>query len=70
LLRCSCENERITTHDTFQNIVVVIALENGAHVQREVSHLFLHHTQRQMDIVIIKNNFQTLAELSLPIQLV
>jgi hypothetical protein len=32
LLHCPCKNERTTTHDMLQNIVAIIALENGAHV--------------------------------------
>jgi hypothetical protein len=36
--------ECIIAHDIFWDIIVTIALENGTHVQREVSHLFLHHT--------------------------
>jgi hypothetical protein len=32
-----------TTHNTLQNIVATIILENGTHVQRKVFHLFLHH---------------------------
>jgi len=46
---CPYRNEHIITHDTFQNIVATIALESGTHVQREVSHLFLCHTQQQME---------------------
>jgi hypothetical protein len=45
-----------------QNIVATIMLKNGAHVQREVSHLFPYHTWRWMDIVTTKNSFQTLAD--------
>jgi hypothetical protein len=41
LLQCPCESEHTTTHNTFWDIVVAIALENKTHVQREVSHLFL-----------------------------
>jgi hypothetical protein len=37
----------------------IITLENGIHVQKEVSHLFPYYTQRQVDIVIIKDDFQT-----------
>jgi hypothetical protein len=37
-------NEHIIAHNTFQDIVAIIVLESGAHVQGEVSHLFLHHT--------------------------
>jgi hypothetical protein len=45
----------------FWYIVVTIALESGVHVHRKVSHLFPHHTWRWVDIVIAKDNFQTLA---------
>ncbi len=45
LLRCLCGSEHIITHNIFQHIVIVITLENGTHVQREVSHLFLCHIQ-------------------------
>jgi hypothetical protein len=43
--RCPYGNERTIAHDTFLDIVVAIVLESGAHVQREVSHLFPRHTQ-------------------------
>jgi hypothetical protein len=35
-------------------------LKSGAHVQKEVSHLFLHHIQQQVDILITKDGFWTL----------
>jgi hypothetical protein len=38
-------------------------LKNEAHVKKEISHLFPHHTWRQMDIVITKNDFWTLANI-------
>jgi hypothetical protein len=60
---CVCGSERIITHDTFQDIVAIIALENEAHVQREVFHFVCHHTWRWMDIVITGDNFQTLANI-------
>jgi hypothetical protein len=37
-------------------------LESGTHVQN-VSHLFPHHTQKQVDIVITKDDFQTLVDI-------
>jgi len=43
LLQCIYGNERIIAHDTLRDIVVAIPLESGAHVQKEVSHLFHHH---------------------------
>jgi len=62
LLQCLFESERTTTHDTFWNIITTIILNSGAHVQREVSHLFLHHTQWWMDILITRGDFQTLMD--------
>jgi hypothetical protein len=38
-------------------------LESGTHVQKNVSHLFPHHTQKQVDIVITKDDFQTLVDI-------
>jgi RNA:NAD 2'-phosphotransferase (TPT1/KptA family) len=38
-------------------------LESGAHVQKLLSHLFLRHTQQQVDILITKNGFHTLKDL-------
>jgi hypothetical protein len=58
LLCCLCENECIATHDTFSDIVAIVVLESGAHVQKEVAHLFPCHTQRQMDIIITKEVFK------------
>jgi hypothetical protein len=40
------ENEHITTHNTFWDIIATIALENGTHVQKKVFYLFLHHTSQ------------------------
>jgi len=62
LLWCPYESEHTTAHDTFRVIIIVIVLENGTHVQREVSHLLLHHNQRQVDILIIKDGFWTLMD--------
>jgi hypothetical protein len=45
LFWCPSRSEHTTTRNTFRNIVVAIVLENGTHVQKEVSHLFLRHTQ-------------------------
>jgi hypothetical protein len=59
LLWCPCEREHTTTHDTLWDIVVTIVLENGAHFQWKVSHLFPCHTQQWMDILIIKDYFWT-----------
>jgi hypothetical protein len=58
-----CENEHTSSHDTFQDIVVAIASKSGAHVQREVFHLFPCHTRKRMDIVITRDNFRTLANI-------
>jgi hypothetical protein len=37
--------ECIIAFDTLRNIIGGIVLESGTHVQREVSHFFLRHTQ-------------------------
>jgi hypothetical protein len=58
-----CKSEHIATHDTLQNIVATIASKSGAHIHKEVSHLFLHHTWRQMDIVSTGDSFKTLANI-------
>jgi hypothetical protein len=63
LLCCLCESEHTTTHDTFQNIVVVITSQNGAHVKKEVSHFFSCPTQKQMDIVIARYKLWTLVNI-------
>jgi hypothetical protein len=63
LLRHLCENEHTTTHDTLWNTIATIALKSGAHIQRKVFHLFLRHTWRQVDIIITKDNFWTLANI-------
>jgi hypothetical protein len=44
-------------------LLQLLILESETHVQREVSHLFPHHTQQQMDIIITKNDFHTLMDL-------
>jgi hypothetical protein len=56
-------NECIATHDTFQNIVATIVLENGAHIQKNFSNLFSHHTRKQMDIIITKDHFWILEDI-------
>jgi hypothetical protein len=38
-------------------------LESETHVEKNVSHLFPHHTQKQVDIVITKDDFQTLVDI-------
>jgi hypothetical protein len=63
LLHCSCGSECIAVHDALWNIITTIASKNGAHVQRKVFHLFLHHTWKWVDIVITINNFRTLANI-------
>jgi hypothetical protein len=57
LLWCPCGSECTTTHDTLQDTIVIIALKSGTHVQREVSHLFPHHTQQRVDILITRDKF-------------
>jgi hypothetical protein len=37
-------------------------LESGAHVQKEVSHLFPHHTRQRVDIFITKDGFWILMD--------
>jgi hypothetical protein len=44
----------------FKNIIVAIASESGAHLQKKVFHLFPCQTWKQIDIVITKDNFWTL----------
>jgi len=61
LLCCLCRSEFTVAHDMLRNIIATIAWESGAHIQRVVFHIFPHHTQRWMDIVITKDNFWTLA---------
>jgi hypothetical protein len=63
LLHFPYGNKHTSTHDTLWNIVVTIASKSGAHVQREVSHLFPCHTQRRVAIVITRINFHTLANI-------
>jgi hypothetical protein len=46
----------------FRDTIAAIILESGIHVQRDISHLFPHHTQGRVDIVIIRKNFYTLAD--------
>jgi len=38
LLQCPYGNECTTTHNTLRDVIATIALENGTHVQKEVSH--------------------------------
>ncbi len=59
LLHCPCKSKRITTHDMLRNTIATITLDSGTHVQKEVSHLFPHHTWRRMDIVITVDDFWT-----------
>ncbi len=56
-------NEHTTTHDMLQNIIATIVLENGAHIQKEISNLFPHHTRKQVDIVVTKDDFWILADI-------
>jgi hypothetical protein len=59
---CPWRSEHIVTHNTLQDIVTAIALESGAHVQREISHLFFRHTRQWVDILITKDSFWTLMD--------
>jgi hypothetical protein len=63
LLWCSYGSEHTTTHNTLQDVIATIALESGAHAQKEVFHLFPHHTQWQIDILITKDNFWTFMDI-------
>jgi len=63
LLWCPCGSECIVAHDTFWDTIATIILENGTHVQREVSHLFPHHTQQRVDILITRNGFHILMDI-------
>jgi len=60
LFQCPCGNEHTITHNTLWDIATTIALESGTHVQREISHLFPHHTWWWMSIFITRYNFWTL----------
>jgi hypothetical protein len=62
LLCCSCKNECTIVHDVFQDTIAAITLENGVHVKREVSHLFTHHTQRQVDYCHHQKQFSNLSK--------
>ncbi len=62
LLCYPCGRERTVAHDTFWNTIGAITSKSGAHVQRKVFHLFLHHIQRQVDIAITKDIFQTFVD--------
>ncbi len=52
-----------TYNNPLWDIVVVIILKSGTHVEKEVSHLFFCHTQRQVNILITRNDFQTLMDI-------
>jgi hypothetical protein len=45
LLWCPYRSEHTIAHNTLWDVIAIIALESEAHVQKEVSHLFSHHTQ-------------------------
>jgi hypothetical protein len=53
----------VSVHDTFRDIVVTIVLESASHDQREVFQLFPFHTWWWVDIIIIRNDFQTLMDI-------
>ncbi len=63
LLRCPYKNERTIAQNTLRDVIATIALENGAHIQKEVSHVFLHQTQWQINILITKDSFWTLMDI-------
>jgi hypothetical protein len=59
-----CKNVHIAAHDTFWDIVTIIILESGTHIQKEVSHLFSTHIWWRINIFInIKDGFQTLTNI-------
>jgi hypothetical protein len=57
----ACAIMNIVTHDMLQDTFVAITLESGTYIKKEVYHLFPCHTRRQVDIVITRDSFQTLA---------
>jgi len=63
LLCFPCKNEHTATHDTFQDTIVVIASKTGIHVQTKVFHFFPCYTWKRTNIVITRNNFQTLTNI-------
>jgi hypothetical protein len=63
LLWCPYGSERTTVHNILQDVIATIVLENGTHIQKEVSHLFPRHTQQQINILITKNSFWTLMDI-------
>jgi hypothetical protein len=53
---------QVSKHWHHQDTIVAIASESGAHIQIQVFHLFLCHTQKQIDTVITKDSFQKLVD--------
>jgi len=64
LLWCPCGSECTTSHNAFWDSVAIIILKSGTHVQKEISHVVLCHTQQQrVDILISKYGFRTLMDI-------
>ncbi len=57
LFRCPYGSECIIVHNTLWYIVITIVLESKTYVQREVSHLFLCHIWRWVDILVTRDDF-------------
>ncbi len=70
LLHCPCGSECIAAHDMFQNIVATIALKSGAHIQREVFHLFPNTHENKWILSSPKIIFVPWQMLSLSIRLI
>jgi hypothetical protein len=58
LFWCPYGNERTTTHNTLQNTIVAIALENGAHVEKAISHFFPCHIHNEWIFLSLKMAFE------------
>jgi len=56
-------------HDMFRDIIATITLENGVHVQKETSHLFLAIRGNKWILSSLETIFEFWQILSLPIQL-
>jgi hypothetical protein len=56
-LKCLCGNECIVTQDNLWDTIVTVALENGTHVQKKVSHFFPLPNLMPINILIIRYDF-------------
>ncbi len=70
LLRCLCGKEHITAHDMFLDTIVAIISKNGAHIQKEVSHLFPTTHKDEWILSSLEMVFEPWQTLSLSIQLI